>query len=144
MRLAVLLVLAPAAVFAAAAPVRAQQRPPEVLLAKANPDHLLLTEHETKPVQKTEPIVIHVGTRQLYGTKTVWGTESSTFTTTLPYTLVRASEPGGKPIPEDRLKVLLKEVRLVVFSRDGPMAPEYRKLFRDDVVILEFVPPKKK
>lgn len=129
-------------VVAFAGPALAQGQP-EIVLGKVENNQLVLTLIRQVPITKVVTVEVEVDGKKVTEQRQVTAFESVTVKEAAALARVKATDPSGKEIPADKLKVLLMADRLVVVSRGGEIPAAYRRLFKDDVVILQIDTSKK-
>lgn len=137
-----LLALPLAAALAGLSAARQPDNPPPkagplLTTGRVEGNNLVYTQVFPKAVVRERPMVYTDGAGKTFQKMIqVLEAETVAFTASAPLAEFRATDTAGKVIPSEQLAAMLKTDSVIVVSRDGPIAPEYRKAFKDGTVFF--------
>ena len=110
---------------------------PRIVMVIVQKDFLMWNEVKRVPVAREVDVQVVRDGRAFTETRPVTTYETIAERHAVPVKGLKAVDGTGKAIGADQLAELLAEDKAVVFH-SGPLPAKYRKLFRDDAILIEF------
>lgn len=117
----------------------AADTPPGLTVAKIQDGSLVMEVFKQIPVQKAIDVTVIVNGNPVTEKRTVTVYETVVVMQQVSLKGAKTTR-GGKELSEKALADLLTEDTPIVTSQ-GPLAEKYKKLFKDDVILIEFAAP---
>jgi hypothetical protein len=137
--------IVPAVLFALTASVAAAQPPavtppPQLVIAKVSNGSLVWPTTDIIPVTAEKTVTVIRNGQQVTEKVTVTEYQSVTKQVSQRLKDLRATDGAGRPVAPDALGERLGKGSAVVLHT-GPLPEAFRRLFRDDTVLVELLPP---
>ena len=112
---------------------------PQLVMVKVENDSLTWTEVKYVPVSKEVEVNVPVNGKIVVEKRTVTVMVAVQEQHAIPVKGLRATT-NGKPIAEEKLAELLADETPVVFHT-GNLTAKFKKILKDDAILIEFDPP---
>jgi hypothetical protein len=129
-----------AAITAAADPVSGDDSAPAIFTAHVVGGDLVWANSHQVPVVKEVEADVKKGDVIVKEKRKVTVLEMVPVEAKVPLKTLKVTEASGKPVPDEKLAVLLAKPTPVVFHT-GPLPQKYRGLFRETTILIEFPIP---
>lgn len=126
--------------FATAQGPKAVTAPPQFVVARVADGNLSWTTTEQVPLTKQIAVTVLVNGQPVVENRTVTVLEPVTRETSIPVKHLKVRDGAGRAVEADRVAERLGRGGAVVLL-STPLADDFRRLFRDDALLIELPPP---